>query len=186
MSDIIYETIARTESPLSEDQLAQFTDWSYWENNRENSTLDLVKDTLLVFFESGANAQKFKIKDNYTRLRVHELAATMGLKTESTGSRKNRTIHIWKPEGYSFFLPEAGEVLEEHGERYDRQGEQSPKETLKEWMGRKYCGDCGRYGDRCELGIRRDGEYQCYECNQEDPYWSAYKWKSLEVMYPDY
>lgn len=176
MSDTDYEDLAEEESPLSSYQLQQLRDWPVWQNHILMDT----QYTFLDFFESGENCQSFQIEEAYERLFIHELAPELGLRTKSTGPRGNRRIHIWKPEGYSFFLPNADEVLDAHEER---QNERKKTHQMKD-AEEDVCPDCGRNGSEVPIGMRiRDCGVQCLECNEKDEYWSAFKWEPVDENY---
>lgn len=179
-----FEGIATTKSPLSAEDLARLRTWDYWEK-----TKPVAKNTIVAFLESGENVKSFIVEPSFIRHDIHEVAQMMGLQTKSTNVGQDRVLHIWKPAGYDFFLPQADDVKLRRNQRHRerrRHAKEIRHEKEERWIAKKYCGDCGRHGDECELGIRRDGEYQCHECNEEDPYWSAFKWESLVGMYPGY
>lgn len=50
---------------------------------------------------------------------------------------------------------------------------------IQEVLAERYCGECGKTGDKCDIGWARNGSIMCCDCWEEDDYWKDYKWESM-------
>ena len=146
------------------------------------------------FLRSGEQKTSRIILDNHKRRQVHTLARMFDLDSKSTGDEETRTMHISRPAGFDLVAKvqdlqelDADQVVERMNEVSLASGHptrhQVRQANFEHWVRKKRCGRCGCSNDKCDLGIARNGETICFDCNEADEVLSGYKWEDLQSCY---
>ena len=137
-----------------------------------------VKNTIKDFVNSDLLKKQYSRLDNKQRKQLHLVCKELQFGHESTGQNNNRVFEISVKNAEN-----KTKVLKEYtltewtkkNENGHNDGRGSSYKMNK--ISKMYCCDCGKTGDECDIGFARDGSIMCYECYEEDPELSNYKWE---------